>query len=266
MSQCTNCGATVSRTDEYCTYCGTANPNYQPMVVEIPKPAPQAPAPKPVEKPVEKPAPQQPVAEEAPAKKKSRTGCFWPGALLLVCGILTAGYFIGSASLEETEERYGAETIALCDPIRGGDASLANMPGDVSYPLQIVVFRNEQRFLGSLHRDLRDEWRAEDRSELDVVVCVGNKQRHLIEACPYEDFDGDDIMIRRYQLSNEVVLFNPRTTERIASIDVRGSLPDACPETVASDDRSGWNIVGREMSFADFETALMPYVTGDNRK
>jgi hypothetical protein len=218
------------RSIEVCSYCGADNPAYTPPV-----------------------APQQPASTD---KRRGRGFLVF----LVIVGLVGLALYIGAQEIAKTAERYGEDVVGLCDPIRGGQASLSNMPDDVSYPLRIVVFREEQPFIGSLHRDLRDEWRANDRSEVDVVVCVAEKQRRLVEECSYRVGDGIRVVVKRYQRYNDVILFNPDTTERIVELRVDGDLPDKCPERVTDDDRRAWDINGREMTFAQFETAIMPYI------
>lgn len=235
MPTCQQCGGYVAHEEKVCSYCGADNREYTPPP-EVPQ--------------------QQPAPAEAPRKRRGQ-GCL---LFLVIVGLVGLALYIGAQEIARTAERYGEDVVGLCDPIRGGQASLSNMPDDVSYPLRVVVFREEQPFIGSLHNNLRDAWRANDRSEVDVVVCVADSHRLLVEECTYRAGDGMQVVVKRYQRYNDVILFNPDTTERIVELRVDGDLPDRCPERVTGDDRRAWDINGREMTFAQFETAIMPYV------
>lgn len=260
MPTCEKCGGHITVSEEVCKYCGSDNPAFAPPQPVETEPFVQrtvvhesAPINAPVDQP---PVSPQPEPTAATQNRRGRGCLIWLGIVALVGLAL----YIGAREIEETAERYGENVVGLCNPIRGGQASLSNLPDDVNYPLQIVVFREGQPFTGSLHRDLREAWRADDGTEVDIVVCVAEKQRRLLEACEYRVGDGRLVVVERYQYYNDVVLFNPNTTERIVELRVDGDLPGQCPERVTSDDRNEWHINGREMTFAQFETAIMPYV------
>lgn len=177
-----------------------------------------------------------------------------------LCAAIVVWY---QRDLAQTADQFGETIVAMCDPIRGGEANLANLPADATYPLQIVVFRESQRFTGSFHSDLRDEWRAETGEDVDVVVCIGDTQRRLVEECAYGDANDspeDAAVIERFQRYNEVVLFNPQTSTRIATLTVDGAMPDECPDSIFAEDGEERVITGNEVTFADFETALIPYI------
>lgn len=242
MPQCSQCGATVTRREETCSFCGSSNPAYVP-----PQPAP-APAP---------PATPQP-APIRPRRGRWRRWLVF-GSLTL-CGAFGLLMVLAAIDIQRVEERYGANIVALCNPIRPGPEGRQNLPDDVRYPLQVVVFRNDQPFLGSFHDDLRPIWRADNGDEADLVVCIDDPQRERIETCTRTDDEGETVTLERYRIYNPVVLFNARTLERITTLSVSGNLPDTCPEQVASSGGSLRAIEGREMTQAQFEAALLPFV------
>ena len=180
-----------------------------------------------------------------------------------ICAILSFLMYLGSRIRQESLDRFGATIVSACDPIRDGQAKLTNLPDDSDYPLQVVVFREGQSYVSTLHNDIRDEWRAENGDVVDIVVCVGEEQHYIIEECAYGDENDDPediVIIRRYQRYHELFLLNPVTLERIIELEVSGALPDECPDQIVAENGTEREINGDAIRARDLETVLQPYL------
>lgn len=188
--------------------------------------------------------------------------------ILLVCAVTGFGglYAVFQQEVASTQEAFGEDMLQICDPIRGGTASIENLPADSSYPLQAVVIREGMPYLGSMHDDLNPEWRAANSDETDIVICVRNTTQ-VIEECAYgdrNDEEDDLAFIEREQQVQEIFLFHPETRDKIAEITLEGELPEQCPDQMRARDGSTRTQTGPEVEFGDFEDAIRPYITGNS--
>jgi hypothetical protein len=193
--------------------------------------------------------------------------------MVILCGMLfaCAGTGIGGIfalfqhEVAATQEAFGEDIPRICDPIRGGTASNSHLPRG-SYPMQAVVLKEGMPFVGSMHDDLNPQWRAANREETDIVICVRNTTQ-VVESCAYGDENDakDDLsFIEREQQVQEIFLFNPDTQGKIAEITLEGALPAECPYEMRARDGITRTQAGPEVEFSDFEDAIRPYITGNS--
>jgi hypothetical protein len=188
--------------------------------------------------------------------------------MIFGCVIVGFGgvFAIFQQEVAATREVFGEDILKICDPIRGGTASEGNLPGDHSYPLQVVVIQEGMPYVGSLHDNLNLEWQAANREEIDIVICVRYTSQ-IVESCAYGDADDEEedmAFIEREQQLQEIFLFDPATRAKIAEITLEGALPEACPDQVRARDGSTRTQTGPEIEFSMFEDAIRPYITGNS--
>jgi hypothetical protein len=117
--------------------------------------------------------------------------------------------------------------------------------GGSVHPLYVVVGGDVQRadqqrysFNGAGERLawLRAEW----SSPLQLVVCVGSKDRVEIESCgSYMNNFGQSFEVRRYRLKTEVTIVEAATGRTQRTDTVLGPDPELCTQTVQAADLFG---------------------------
>jgi hypothetical protein len=207
----------------------------------------------------------QPFASDNnPRAKKSRRWMF-VGCVGIMCIILAIGgtgvYLLSEQERKETAEAYGTTIVNMCDPIRGGDASLDNLGDNVEYPLKVVVFQEGLNITHIWQDSLPDEWQANKEDEVDAVICIHETEPKLVEECPYGEGD-DQATMRREQQRYDLIFFNPEGA-KIAEVEALGGMPDECPDEIRAEDGDVQKETGADIEYSDFEDAIRPIVLGE---
>lgn len=183
----------------------------------------------------------------------------------LVCGgvSLSAAWALMQQDIADTRQRYGS-LVSFCNPIQPGNADINNLPEGGGLPIRAVVFSEGQQYVGSLHDHLRAEWRASNADETDIVICTRQVQE-VIEHCSYGSEDDTDptAFIKRIQHSLEIVLINAVTGGRIAETTVAGEAPERCPDQIFASNGTSRELIGPQVSSAEFENAVRPYLNNE---
>jgi hypothetical protein len=192
----------------------------------------------------------------------SRKSIFIVGAVLLVLGAVGSGILFAMYQQEiaETETNYGQEIVMLCNPIRGGGEADEDLLVERKNPRKAVVFIENQRYLGEWHDNLKPEWQADTKAEVDVVVCLRDTTE-MVERCAYGSGSSTSY-IERIQRWKEIHVFDVATQGLVAEMVLAGEDPAECPDTAYMEDGETDYQYGLDISFADFENALHPYIEG----
>jgi hypothetical protein len=189
--------------------------------------------------------------------KKFILGC--AGVSLLTCVVLVGVilYFYNKDS-KRAEELYGKEIAEICNPPAGGDAAETNMPDDPR-PLSVAVMDADSTFLHEWHDDLPSDFRAGNRDELRVVICV-EMESQVVESCPYYTEDDSDktFMIERVRQDAHLILLNAESGQRISELTVQGESPNECPNTARGRVGDTTQYKGDKPSYNDFLVAIQP--------
>ncbi len=184
--------------------------------------------------------------------------------LACIALVIIATIFADEEEVEPPgEETYGSTIAEMCYPIRGGEESLSNLPADVEYPLNVVVFHETlEGNLHQFHRNLPDEWRADDEDEVEAVICLRPRSVE-IEECPYVDDNDEEIgTVIRSQTDMDVVVFSP-TGDAVTSFEIPGDEPPECPEeTTFLQGQTVRRLASAPIPYADFENAIRAFVEG----
>lgn len=206
------------------------------------------------------------MMQQLPPKKKNRTLVWIIGAVAFGClACIVASAVILYLDEEEptSEETYGSTIAEMCYPIRGGEESLSNLPADVEYPLNVVVFHETNRAqVHQFHNNLPDEWQADDENEVEAVMCLRPRSVD-VEECPYIDNNDEEIgTVIRVQTDMDVVVFSP-TGDAVTTFQIAGDEPPECPEeTTFLQGQTVRRLTSAAIPYADFENAIRAFVEG----
>ncbi len=187
------------------------------------------------------------------------------GVLAVVClvgivAVVLIGGYLNNKERDAVKKAYGSDVAKMCDPAAGGTADSANLPAGAR-PFLIVVLEEGDSMRHDWHKDLASQYKAGNKDELDVVVCVKERTEKL-EACEYTT-SGDtkngkvDFTVDRKQRFADLVLLNASTGLRIAELTVDGEIPGPCPSQARS---TTPDLVGKEVSYNDFMIAVEPFI------
>ena len=155
--------------------------------------------------------------------------CGTCGIIFCVCGIVFA--MVGAINRQQeigaVKDAYGERLAGLCDPVSGGEASLANVP-EGTPPFAVLILEGGDKVRHDWHDGQPFGWVAEDEASTQLVACVTDIEM-VVETCEVRD---DDRIrdVDRNQMSAEVVLLNAETGRRIAATTLQGPEPPVCPE------------------------------------
>ena len=159
------------------------------------------------------------------------------GAVILIgaigcCAVLYVMGRQASRGAQALEDEFGT----LLDVCGGGAVAeaAAYSPGSGVHPaMGVSPGYSEGSF--SFERTLvpRDAW-PETLAGTELVFCVQDQEKVLVETCEYFDVDDEDeetsATIERYVYEREVVLIEAKTGAVVAEEVLRGTEPDECPD------------------------------------
>lgn len=155
------------------------------------------------------------------------------GLLVLACCV---GMFLisrqASKDAEAMKEKFGP-LLTVCDG-GGFDGAAAYIPGSGVHLTMGVGpgYTDSWRFDKHL---VPTEAQPEALAETELVLCVKEQEKVLVESCEYfamddEKEEGVPAIIERYSYEREVTLIEAKTGEVVAREVLRGTEPDECPE------------------------------------
>lgn len=176
--------------------------------------------------------------------------------MVIVTGILNA---VETANVKST---YGDTYASACNPVPAENDSIDNLT-DAPTPREILLLTSDTQRRHGWQSDLPEQWRADNQDEVALIGCVSEDQI-LLETCEYfrdsaRTEDGYTIRITREQNQANMVIINPRTARRIASLTVTGSEPEACPEDNESITTSS-ELLGAPVTWDDFAAWAEGYI------
>lgn len=197
-----------------------------------------------------------------------RVGCI---LIVAVSCVVCAGVFIVAAFILAEQERkavvdnYGETVAEMCNPPAGGAASNANLPtGTAGAALKAVALINDDNRRHAFHEDMPEDLRADDQAELQVVICVAEREIE-VENCEYVTDQADqtaDFNILRIQKVNDLILLNATTGQRIDELTVEGAMPEECKDSETGTKGSTKKLTGAAVTYNQFETAIRPVLAG----
>ena len=107
-----------------------------------------------------------------------------------------------------------------------------------------------------------DVWKTSDAETAELVLCVGEEQRNVLERCPYSVSGGSSIL-ERVAFSREARLVVARTGQVLGGKTIDGTAPVACADFEAF--TAAGSTTAREgghVESMDFEPFLRPFATG----
>ena len=103
---------------------------------------------------------------------------------------------------------------------------------------------------------------AKTLEETELVVCMDDEERVLIDRCTYTDDEGNKIgILDLYAFEREVTLIEAKTGRTVAQETIQGTAPQECLDTEAfpkGDDKMERE--GAKVSNDDIEEWVRPYV------
>ncbi|MBN2305276.1 MAG: hypothetical protein JXQ72_12395, partial [Anaerolineae bacterium] len=103
------------------------------------------------------------------------------------------------------------------------------------------------------HIKLPDEVRANNKAETDIVVCVSEERKNIVENCPYYDDNNNRIFsVNRVQRYHDIFLLNAETGGLIRTFQVTGGMPGTCPETKMGERGKADTINGSQPEYDNF--------------
>jgi hypothetical protein len=167
---------------------------------------------------------------------------------------------------EKLKTALGEETFNQCATLGGGNANLGNFP-TTQGPFKSVVIGLGQNDLHEWHEILPEETKAESRTELSLIFCVGEIEKQVVEECPYYREAGSLIFaVQRFQLYKLVAVFNATTQRRIADVRVMGGPPKACEDYRYDQQGSVTFYNGTEPDENAFLRAIWEYIYRDTSR
>lgn len=105
-------------------------------------------------------------------------GIFFTGVLV----ILAISFLLGQLNALMVRQEYGDRIASLCTTSGGSVANAAYAPA-VPKPWRALVLHGDEKhaWMG----DLRQEVQADGKDKIDVVVCVSDKRKQLLEQCTF---------------------------------------------------------------------------------
>jgi hypothetical protein len=190
----------------------------------------------------------------------SRRSIFIIGAVVLVLAVVGSGILFAMYQQEiaETETTYGQEIVMLCNPIRGGGEADDDLLLERENPRKAVVFVENQRYLGEWHHNLKPEWQADVKEEVDLVICLRDTSE-MVERCAYGSGSSTSY-VERIQRSKEIHIFDVETQALVVEMVLPGEDPTECPDTVYMEDGETDYQHGGDITYAEFENAIRPYI------
>ncbi len=114
-----------------------------------------------------------------------------------------------------------------------------------SHPMIIL---DEDGDMLSMTENLPVDWLPFTPEMLQLVICLGGENKHVVENCEYEHLDGSQAPgITRYEHEQSIILYAALTGDIIGSGIIKGSHPDQCP--LFNQSSSPSEIIGGHIGF-----------------
>lgn len=192
-------------------------------------------------------------------------------ALIIIAFFGSVAYIIWQQQqTEKIVSAFGDDVVAMCNPPSGGNANPNNLPRHADYFKAVVFPANGGSKLHNWHDALIDEVRAENKDELDIIICMGEPIEENLEVCEYYSlysFDTSTVIftITRTRYFVTAVVINARNGNRIANAKVYGADPEACPDQERAEQGSNDFLRGDKPTENDFLRTMQTYLVARPR-
>jgi hypothetical protein len=179
--------------------------------------------------------------------------------LLVVCGVCSVVVAMASYSVNQEDQTYGAVSEA-CFGSPVPDAAAYAATSGIHPAVGMKLYGTHY---STYNYPLPDNAVAASVSDAQVVFCLGDQEKVLLESCPYEyDSSGTPThVVERSQYELTIKLFEAKTGILIAEETLIGKAPRKClDEQFFSRRNKIITIDGEEVSDADIQAWLRPYI------
>lgn len=200
--------------------------------------------------------------DQAPAQKKSSLlkwiligiGLF-SIICIAICGVF---FFLALQEIEKIEEAYGETIVGMCNPI-STETVASDINLDDTYPRQIVIFGESDLTRHAWFNNLPKSWQADNKDEVDLVVCIREKEE-VIEECEYtfdDEESSETAVLQRVQYKADLFIFTA-DGDLVNTVEVNGKQPFECPDTRRI--RGTEKEKADKVTYAQFEDTIRPLI------
>ena len=179
--------------------------------------------------------------------------------LLVVCGVCSVVVAMASYSVSQADETYGALSEA-CFGSPVADAAAYAATSGIHPAVGMQWYGADY---SAYNYPIPDNAVAASVSETQVVFCLGEQEKVLVENClyTYHNVDSPTHVVERSQYQQTIKLFEAKTGTLIAEGILIGQAPREClDQEYFSQDTKTVRLDGEEVSDADVQAWLRPYI------
>lgn len=180
-------------------------------------------------------------------------------AVVLVCFCVGVVFAIAMFSISKENKTYGS----LSEACHGNPVPDAASYSDTSGIHPAVGMKLYGSKYSAYNYAIPDQALAEGVSDAQLVLCLKEAEKELLERCPYGK-EGDDEatnVVERYSYELDVILVEAKTGNVLAEDTLVGDEPREClDEEVFPSGQDTISVEGEEVSSSQLQEWLRPYV------
>jgi hypothetical protein len=163
------------------------------------------------------------------------------GGPLVFCCLPVTSFLVWAGFSSEALSNIGEDACAA----RGASGAPAYVPGPGVH--RVAGFEQTATGWTTNYEIVPAEWKATEASDAELVLCVGDERRTVLERCPYEVSTGTSV-IERVAYSRDARVLVARTGQLLGRKTVEGSAPSECSDAEAFIGAVGRNAVSQRAS------------------
>ena len=165
---------------------------------------------------------------------------------------------------QQLVDAFGEDLLNLCNPPGGGLTNPANWPHKPGHAMKLLLLEQGTSNLHEWHDELPDDLRADERDQVDLVVCMGGTGEEILRTCEYYWTDtGFEPLLFTVELARPVMhltIINGQTQLRIVEKPLGGYAPTECPDRQVARYGSTVLKVGEDITQDGFVRAIRSYL------
>lgn len=181
------------------------------------------------------------------------------GVVLVLCLCVSGVFAVAMFSVSQDNATYGA----LAEACQGsGVAAAAEYSEDSGVHPAVGMKSYTGASYSTYNYAIPDQAVAKGVADAQLVLCVEEEKKELLESCPYEDEDDDKLrVVERYGYEVKVTLVEAKTGKVIEEETLNGEEPRECKDVESfRESQTTVTLDGENVDTADMQQWVRPYV------
>lgn len=181
------------------------------------------------------------------------------GLLSVLCCCAVGVFAVAAWNVNQNNETYGA----LAEACYGNGVAAAAAYSEASGTHLAAGMRLSGKDYSSYNYVIPDKALAKGVADAELVVCLQEEQKELLERCPYsKDDDDEDIsFVERYGYEVEVTIVEAQTGKTVAEKKLKGDEPRECEDYEEfPKGKNTLTLEGEKVSSAQVHDWARPYI------